>query len=196
MLRVQVDRREERLDLLVGGVPDRAQQRGHRQLALAVDLHRDDVLVRRLELEPRAAVRDELSVEETAAGRGVVDGREVDARRAHELRHDDALRAVDHERALVGHPREVPEEDVLLGDLAGLLVHELDARPERLREREVLGAALLFGVLRLAELARDETQVEVLSGEVLDRRDLGEELAQTFLAEPLEAVELGLDQIR
>src|SRR4029079_17732284 len=148
-----------------------------------------------LELEPCAAVRDELRVEQAASGRGVVDGGEVHAGRTPELRHAYALSAVDHERALVGHPREVPEEDVLLGDLTGLLVHELDARPQRLRERDVLGAALLFGVLGLAELARDELQVEVLSGEVLDRRDLLEELAEPLIAEPLEPVELCLDEI-
>src|SRR6202158_3201330 len=164
VLHVDIDRGEERLDLLVRGIADRAQQRRHRKLSLAVDLHRDDVLVRGLELEPRAAVRDELPVEEPAAGRGVVDSGEVHARRTHQLRHDDALSAVDHEGALVRHPREVPEEDVLLGDLTGLLVHELDARPERLGEREVLGAALLFGVLRLTELAGGETEVEGLSG--------------------------------
>ena len=47
VLDVQIDRGEERLDLFVGRVSDRAQQCGHRQLPLAVDLHRDDVLVRR-----------------------------------------------------------------------------------------------------------------------------------------------------
>src|SRR5205823_9756701 len=171
-------------------------ERGDRQLPLAVDLHPDDVLVRRLELEPRAAIRDELSVEEPAAGRGVVDGREVDARRTHELRDDDALGAVDHERALVGHPREVAEEDVLLGDFSGLLVDELDPRPQRLAEGEITRAALLFGVLRLAELAAEESEIEVLAGEVLDRRDLLEQLAETLVAEPLEGIDLRLDQVR
>src|SRR5256712_1447449 len=152
MLGIGVDGRKERGDLLVRGVPDRAQQRRHCELALAVDLHRDDVLVRRLELEPRAAVRDQLGVEESAAGSGIIDGREVHARRADELRHDDALGAVDHERALVGHPWAIAEEDILLGDLSRFLVYQLDSRPERLRVGEVLRAALLFGVLRLPEL--------------------------------------------
>src|SRR5256885_2115997 len=196
VLGVGVEVREERRDLLVGGVADRAQERGHRQLALAVDLHRDHVLVRRLELEPRAAIRDELSVKEPATRRGVVDGGEVDAGRAHELRDDDALGAVDHERALVGHPWEVAEEDVLFGDLAGLLVHELDASPKRLGEGEVFRAALLLGVLGFPEFARDELQIEVLPGEVLDRRDLGEQLAKALLAEPLKGLDLRLDQVR
>ena len=38
--------------------------------------------------------------------------------RADELRHDDALGAVDDERALLGHHREVAHEDRLLLDLA------------------------------------------------------------------------------
>src|SRR5437899_5064670 len=196
MLGVGVDAREERRDLLVRREADRAQQRRDRELALTVYLHRHDVLVRGLELEPGAAVRDELGIEETATRGWVVDGREVHTRRADELRHDDALGAVDHERALVGHPGEVAEEDVLLGDLAGLLVHELDARPQRLAVGQVLRAALLLGVLGLTEFARDEFQVEVLRGEVLDRADLGEELAESFVAEPLEALQLRLDQVR
>jgi hypothetical protein len=196
VLGVGVEVREERCDLLVRGVADRAQERRDRQLALAVDLHRDDVLVRRLELEPRAAVRDELPVEEAAACRRVVDRREVDPRRAHELRDHDALGAVDHEGALVGHPREVAEENVLFADLSGLFVHELDASPQGLGEREVLRPALLLGVLRLPELARDELQIEVLPGEVLNRGNLGEQLAKPFLTEPLKGVDLRLDQVR
>ena len=196
VLRVEVDAGEVRLHLFARRVPDRTEEGRHRQLALPVDLHRNDVLVRRLELEPGAAVRDELPVEELATCRRVVDGGEVHAGRPHELADDDALGAVDHERALVGHPGEVSEEDVLLGDLTGLLVHELDARPQRLAEGEVARTALLFGVLRLAEFAGNEAQIEVLAGEVLDRRDLLEELAEAFFAEPFERVDLGLDQVR
>ncbi len=195
VLRVEVHAREERLHLFARRIPDRAQKRGDRQLALAVHLHRDDVLVRRFELEPCAAVRDELRVEQLAARRRVVDGGEVHAGRPHELADDNALGAVDHEGALVGHPREVAEEDVLLGDLTGLLVHELDARPQRLAKGEVARAALLFGVLGLAELAREEAQVEVLTGEVLDRRDLLEQLAKALIAEPFERIDLRLDEV-
>src|SRR5207244_734683 len=174
---------------------------GHVQIKaeLAVELvaaHLREVVTAEVEeerLDETAGVGDQLGVEEPAACRRVVDGREVHARRAHELRDDHALGAVDHERALVGHPRKVPEEHVLFGDLAGLLVDELDPRPERLAVGEVLGAAFLFRVLGLAVLARDELQVEVLSGEVLDRRYLGEQLGKTLLAEPFEGNELGLD---
>src|SRR5207237_9955509 len=39
-------------------------------------------------------------------------------------------------------------------------------------------------------------QIHVATGEVLDRRDLGEKLFQAFLEEPVERVALDFDQIR
>src|SRR3546814_3572176 len=73
---------------------------------------------------------------------------EDDAGRPHELRHDDALGAVDHEGALVGHHREVPHEDRLLLDLAGGRVDEAGPHEDRSGEGHVLLLALLDGELR------------------------------------------------
>ena len=83
---------------------------------------------------------------------------EVDARRADELRHDDALGAVDDEGALVGHEREVAHEDRLGLDLAGLVVHELGGDEQRRGVGEVLLAALVDGVLRRLEAVVAERQ--------------------------------------
>ena len=58
---------------------------------------------------------------------------EVDARASGRAGDDDALGAVDDERALVGHQREVAHEDPLALDLAGLLDEELDVDVERAR---------------------------------------------------------------
>jgi len=61
-----------------GLVADRAQERGGRDLALAVNLDREQVLVARLELEPGAARRDDLRDVEVLVGRLVDGALEVD----------------------------------------------------------------------------------------------------------------------
>ena len=60
-----------------------------------------------------------LAVETQLAGRRIGRAVEVDARRAHELRDDDALGAVDDERAVGRHHREVAEEDFRIFVLTG-----------------------------------------------------------------------------
>ena len=196
VVEVDVDAGEQRRDLLVLLVADRAEQGRRRDLALAIDLDPQLVLVVGLELEPRAAVRDDLGAEQHPAGRGVLGLAVVDARRADELADDDALGAVDDERALVGHPRVVAHVDALALDLAGLLDQELDVDVERLAERQVLGPALLLGVLGRAELVVEELELHDLAGEVLDRADLVEQFAKPLLDEPGERIELEFDQVR
>ncbi len=195
VLGIDVDRAEQRADLVVLLVADRAEQGRRRDLALAIDLDPQLVLVVGLELEPGAAVRDDLGAEQHAAGRQVLRLAVVDARRADELAHDDALGAVDHERALVRHPGVVAHVDALALDLAGLLDEQLDVDVERLGERQVLGAALLLGVLGLPELVVEELELHDLAGEVLDRADLVEQLAQPLLHEPAEGIQLQFDQV-
>jgi len=62
----------------------------------------------------------------------VLAGLEQHARRTNELADHDALGAVDDERALLGHDREVAHEDGLLFDLAGFRVEETCANEDRL----------------------------------------------------------------
>ena len=183
-------------ELLVGlAEAERLEQHGDRLLALAVDADVDDVLLVDLELEPRAAARDHLGVDDVLLGRGLVGvDAEVDARRAHELRHDDALGAVDDERAAVRHHREVAHEDRLLLDLTGLRVHEPRGDEQRARVGHVALAALVLGVLRRVEDVVGQLELE-LAGEVLDRRDVGEDLGDTLLEEPLERLALDRDQV-
>ena len=109
------------VELRVIGVIQRAQQGGHGDLALAVNLDGQDVTVGGFELEPGPARGDQLGRAERAAGGGVDRGAEVDAGRSHELGNDDALSAVDDEGAGLGHVRQVAEVEPLLLALAGLL---------------------------------------------------------------------------
>ena len=164
-------------------------------LALAVDTDVHDVLLVDLELEPRTAARDDLRVDDLALGRGLVRGdTEVDARRTHELRDDDALGAVDDERSAVGHHREVAHEDRLLFDLTGLRVHEPRGDEQRARVGHVALAALVLGVLRRVEDVVGQLELE-LTGEVLDGRDVAQNLGDTVFEEPTERVGLYFDEV-
>ncbi len=89
-------------DLALGHA-ERLEQDGRVLLALAVDADADVVALVDLELEPRATARDDLGREDVLVGRLVGDALEVDAGRAHELRDDHALGAVDDEGAALGH---------------------------------------------------------------------------------------------
>ena len=66
----------------------------------------------------------------------------------------------------------------LLLDLAGLLDEQLDVHPQRRGEGHVALAALVLGVLRLAERVVAEAQLHAGAGEVRNRRDFVEQLAQ------------------
>ena len=174
----------------------RAQQDGDRQLALAVDADVDAALLVDLELQPGAAGRHQVRDEELLLR--VLRVHQVGARRADELRHDDALGAVDDERAALGHPREVAHEDGLLADLTGLAVDEADRDGQRAGVGEVLLAALLQRRDGRVELELAELDGEV-AGVVLDRRDVVDRLAQPPVLrvdEPGEGLLLDVDQVR
>ena len=116
---------------------------------------------------------------------GCVDFLEHDARRAVELADDDALGAVDDERAERREQRQLTEIDLLLDDVARPLLlvdvlvdDELQRRLERRRVGHVALDALLDGVLRLAEGVANELEREVLV-------DVGDR--EQVLEDPLEA---------
>ena len=155
------------------------QHRG-RQLAAPVDAHVEHVLVVELEVDPRAAVRDDAGVVEQLARRVALALVVVEegARAAVQLADDDALGAVDDEGAVLGHQRDLAEVDLLLlhvadGLRAGLLVLVPDDQADHDLDRRGVGhpalVALVDVVLGLLEVVADELQraglVEVLDGE-------------------------------
>jgi hypothetical protein len=125
---------------------------------------------------------------------------EDDAGAAHQLRHDDALGAVDDEGALVGHRGQVAHEDRLLLDLTGVAVHEPGAH----EDRRAVGHVLLFALLdrelgRRAQVLVERVELELeleRFGEVLDRADVPEGVGEPLFEEPLEALALDRDQVR
>ena len=154
---------EEHVEHLLLGVAEGAQDDRDRELAAPVDAREHAVLRIELEIEPRAAVRDDARGEQQLARavRLAAVVIEEHARRAVQLGDDDALGAVDHERAVVGHQRHLAQVDLLLADvLDGLLgrgrgflvVHDqahLDAQRRRVGQAAQL--ALLDVEHRIAE---------------------------------------------
>src|SRR5207249_4945579 len=113
----------------------------------AIDADVEEVLGVVLELHPRSAVRDDLRDVERLVFR-VEEG----ARRPVQLADDDALGAVDDERAVLRHQRDVAEVDLLLLDVAdgldaGFRVLVPDDEPDGDLERHGVGHAALLALV-------------------------------------------------
>ena len=181
---VELLRREEELeDVGVVPVAEGAQQRRGRELLLLVDVDVDHVVDVDRELDPRAPERDDPRREQPLAVRvGVL--LEHDARRAVQLAHHDALRAVDDERPERGHDRQLAEVDLLLDGVLepllalDLLVHvEAELGLERRGVGHVALDALLDRVLGLAQRVAQELEL-VLLVDVGDREQVPEDALQ------------------
>src|SRR5690606_23110303 len=142
--------REQLADLGVAEAED-TQQEGEGELAL-VHLHPEDARVVELDLDPGASLRhgDDAGRVALVAVRQDL-SREVDARRAVDLRDDHAVRAVDDEAAVLRHEWQVTEEDLVFLDEAGVLVDELKLREQASVVGEVLLPAFVRAVLRVLQ---------------------------------------------
>ena len=185
---------EERTNLRVRLVAEGADEIGHGHLARTIDTHGDDVVCIRLQLDPRAAVRDHRRVEELLARR--IDFHTVvRAGRADELADDNALCAVDDERPRIRHERKIAHEDLLLLDLARLAVHEAHVDAQGRGIRHVALLALVEIVLRLTERKRLKGKDEI-PGEILNGRDVAENLRKPHLEKPPIALALDVKKMR
>ena len=180
----------EEARVVLFGVAEGPEDHEHRQAALAGDTRSGSYVLARLllnvELDPLTTVGVDGSGHE---GLEVTTRGEDDARGTHELRYDDALGAVDDERAFVGHHREVAHEHGLLFDFAGSGVHEAGAHEDRRGE----GHVLLFALLH-AELGRwpkvNVVGIELqfqpqCAGEVFDRANVAESFLEALIEEAL-----------
>jgi hypothetical protein len=169
----------ESIEDLLGIHAERIEQRRHRNLAAAIDARIHDVLGVELDVEPRAAIRNDARREQQLAGgvRLALVVVEEHARRAVHLRNDHALGAVDDEGAVVGHERDIAHVDILLLDVldrlgARLLVDIEHDQAQRHLERRRIGhaalAALVDVILRRLEFVLDEFQHRRV-GEIRDR---------------------------
>src|SRR5712692_8204644 len=126
------------------------------ELALAVNAYVQNVLGVVLKFHPRAAVWNNFP-EEVAA---IVGALEKHARRAMQLADNHALGAVDDERAILGHQRNIAVENFLLFNVANgfraavrILVVNGQANGD-LERRGVRHAALLALIYVVLELHR------------------------------------------
>ena len=184
---------EERLEVGVKRGTQYAQERYGRELALAVDAHRDVAQRVGLHLYPRAARGDYFGAE-VALALDLVGGKE-DAVRARELRHDDALDAVDDKGAVAGHDRQVGEEYLLLLFAAGYFVLQADLGADGDVERRFLRFGVVLVVLGFAELNLQKLEVKLFARVVLDGRKFFKCLTDTLLEYPLIGVHLRGDKV-
>ena len=181
-------------DLLVAAIAQRAQQAGHRQLAGAVNTHPDHVVGVDFVLQPRAAARDHLRIKQVLAG--LVDAFAVIyAGAAHELADDDALAAVDDERAVFGHQREIAHEYFGFLHFARLVIGQADEHLERRCVGHIALATFFQRILRrFIQRIIDELQLQI-AVKIINRRNIVENLAQILLQETLVRILLNLDQV-
>ena len=186
---------EQLLDLRVGLYADGTDEGGDRNLAVLVDADIENVVCIGLVLEPCAAVRDNCGGEQDLIGLVELLA-VVYAGRTDQLRYDCALCAVDDEGRGVGHLREVAHEDLLLLDLARLLVAQTHTDLERRCICCIACLALFDTVLRLfIHRVVEEGKLQI-TGVVRNGSGVGKNLTQSLCEEPLVGLLLHLDQIR
>ena len=173
---------------------EREHQRGHRNLAAAVDAREHDVLGVEFDIEPGTAIGNHARGKQQLArrmGLALVVIEEHAGRTVH-LRDDDALGAVDDEGAVHGHERDVAHVDVLLLDVldrlgAGFLVDIEHDQAQRHLQRRSIGhaalAALVDVIFRRLELVADEFQHRG-AGEIRDREYRPEHRLQALVQPP------------
>ena len=185
---------EEFADVVVGGETEGADKGGDGDLAVFVDADKEQVVLIRFILEPRAAVRDDGGGKQLFAGH-VVGHTEIDARGTDKLGDDDALRAVDDEGAGIGHEREVAHIDFAFLDFAGLFVIQTggDTHRRRIGHHALLAFAhAVFGFFLHPVVDEGEHKV---AGVVGDIGHIAQHLFETHIQEPLIGILLHLDQV-
>ena len=185
---------EHLLDLLVGLNAQGTDQAGDGNFPILINADPENIGVVGLVLQPCAAVRDYRS------GVGVlvslVHGvAVVHAGRTDDLGDNDALSAIDHEVAAIGHHRQVAHEDVLFGNDFRLGVAQANPHLDGLCVGGIPFLAFLDGILGLVfHGVVQEAQLQ-FTGEIRNGAHVLENLPQTFLQEPLVGVLLDLQHV-
>src|SRR5579859_7212926 len=203
LLEVDLLRIVEVVEEVLRRVAERAQEHRRVHLPAPVDADEHDVFGVELEVEPRAAVRDDTGAVEHLAARVrlalvVI---EEHARASVKLADDHTLGAVDDERPGVRHQRDLAEVDLLLLDvahdalatLAGVVDHELRRHLDGRGVGHAALTALFDVVFRLLEVVADEDEL-ARPVEVLDREDAPEDGLKADLR-PVVLRDVGLQEL-
>ena len=129
----------------------RAQENGDRNGALAVELENEIIVLAGLKFHPGAAIGDQLGHRQAVAGGAVHRGFKINARRADELRNHHAFRTINNESALVGHFREITQENIRLDWLGDFRPRQQHRNVQRAGIRQIPLDAFVDGVLRVSE---------------------------------------------
>ena len=184
---------EKLQDLFIGRVAQRTDEDSDRHLTVAVDTDGNGACRIRFQLDPRAAIRDQLRGIDLLV-ESISFALVVYARRTNQLGYDDTFGTIDDECARVRHDREIPHEQIVLFQLAGFLVFQTRLHVQRSGVVHILRLALFDIVLALAEIEIAKVQRPFLSA-VLDRRNICENILQPFLAEPFIRLRLQIEQM-
>ena len=180
-----VDVIEGAQNVFAGAKPESAEEDRTQELALAVDTDVEHILLVVFELYPGSTVGNDLAQEV----RAIVGGFEEHAGRAVQLADDHALGAVHDEGAVVGHQRNVAEEDFLLldvadGAVAGLGILLINGQPHGDLQRGGVGHTALFALVdvvfqlqadRIAALVAEVRCVGVVSAALVAEHVAGVE---------------------
>ncbi len=114
----------------LGGVTERLQQYGRRELATTVDTDPKNIFMIKIKIKPGAAIRDNPCVEKhlTTGMTFTFVMREKDPWRTMQLADDNPLGPIDDKGAIFGHQRDFTEINFLLLDVTnrlgtGLFIH-------------------------------------------------------------------------
>ncbi len=186
---------EQRDDLGIGFDAERADKYRYGQLAVFVDADKKHVGRVGFIFQPRAAIGDD-GGGINALARFVYIRRIIYARRAHDLRNDNALRAVDDKCAVVCHEREIAHENVAFEQFARRFVVQAHGNAQRRGVVYVALLAFLDGIFRRGvDMITYKLNREV-AGIVGDGRHIAQHLHHPFVEEPFIGFLLHLDKVR
>ena len=196
---------ERRLGHAVVQNCQRAQKDRNRHCALAVEFQDDEVILAGLELHPGSAVRDQLGGGHHPPGGAIQFRLKINAWRADQLRNNHAFGTINNESTLLGHLREIPQEQVLFLFFTQFAAFQQNGNIERAGIGQIAFKALLHCVLgrfkpvfkfkffgKRRVTGEVQTQLTPIRD---DRRDFVEQTSQTLIFETLERIKLDLDEL-
>ncbi len=147
-------------NLRIRAVAQRTEQHRQGQLPGTVNTHPQHVVGVGFVLQPGTTVRNDLGRIQRLAGL-VQRTVKIHAGRTNQLRHDNALAAVNDKGAMVGHQREIAHEHIGFFNFAGFPVLQADKDLQRCGVGLVTFTAFLQRILRLLQCIIHELEHQI-----------------------------------
>ena len=186
---------EKIVNIFVALHPEGAHEGRNRQFAGLVDFHVENARGIGLIFQPGTTVGDH-HVGVTVIPVFIHVATVINPRGTDKLRNNHAFRTVDHERAAVGHQREVPHINLVLFDLAGLFV----GQTHKHFQGSFIGRVTLLALLHRILGGVFDREVHKLDGQVpaviVDGGNIVQNLHHSVAAEPFKRLLLHLNEVR